>query len=337
MGVLKTSGWKRVPQVEHFTCSPSTFPTGNSGMKNSVNQRRICCRTYARSAPQREQKNAPVDTVLARALKPQMRIMGRTVLLDVVSCRGASETVGVTDDAQAVREFTNELAGALANVAADALVGVYLHGSAVLGDWIAPASDVDVLVVVGDGVSSIVADRMAEVLRADRECPGAGLELSVVEAGAASAPTAPWPFVFHAATTHNDRKIVWGTPRRGDADLILHYAIARDHGWAAYGPEPRLAVGAIPEGVVANQLAQELRWAVEHAGASYAILNACRALRYREERTLCSKTDGGNWARARRVQPALVQAALDDRRLGVSSPIAEVVAEWVLAVAADLS
>lgn len=243
----------------------------------------------------------------------------------------------MTDDVQLVREFTSELADALANVAADVLVGVYLHGSAVLGDWSAPASDVDVLVVVEDGVTSSMGERLAEVLGSDRECPGAGLEASVVEAGAASAPTAPWTFVIHATTTHNDRKLVRGTSGGGEVDLILHYAVARSHGWAAYGPEPRWVVGAIPDDVVASQLAQELRWAVEHAGASYAILNACRAERFRDTGTLCSKTDGGNWARARGIQPELVQAALDDRRLGVSSPVTKTVAEWVLAVAADLS
>jgi streptomycin 3"-adenylyltransferase len=130
---------------------------------------------------------------------------------------------------------------------------------------------------------------------------------------------------------------VWGTSGGGDADLILHYAVARSAGWAAYGPEPRLVVGAIPDDVVASQLAEELRWAVEHAGASYAILNACRALRFRDTGTLCSKTDGGKWARARGIQPEFVRAALDDRRIGGSSPVAESVAEWVLTVAADLT
>jgi hypothetical protein len=130
---------------------------------------------------------------------------------------------------------------------------------------------------------------------------------------------------------------VWGTPGRGDADLILHYAVAREHGWAAYGSESQSVVGAIPESIVTNQLARELRWAVDHAVSSYAILNACRALRYRDERVLCSKTDGGKWALARRIQPVLVQGALDERRLGVSSPISEAAAAWVLIVAADLS
>jgi predicted nucleotidyltransferase len=243
----------------------------------------------------------------------------------------------VTEVVNVVRDFTSELADALAKAAADDLVGVYLHGSAVLGDWSAPASDVDVLVVVEDGVTSSTARRLAEVLSSVGECPGAGLEASVVEAGAASAPTAPWPFVVHATTTHNDRKVVWGTPGAGDVDLILHYALARSHGWAAYGPEPRLVVGAVPDDTVATQLAEELRWAVEHAGASYAILNACRAVRFRDTGTLCSKTDGGNWARARGIQPELVHGALDDRRLGVSAPMTKAATEWVLAVAADVS
>jgi streptomycin 3"-adenylyltransferase len=242
----------------------------------------------------------------------------------------------VTEVVNVVRNFTSALADALANAATDDLVGVYLHGSAVLGDWSAPASDVDVLVVVDDGVTPTTAERLAEVLGADRECPGAGLEASVVEAGAASQPTAPWPFVVHATTTHNGRKVVWGTPGTGDADLILHYAVARSRGWAAYGPEPRLVVGAVRDDVVASQFAEELRWAVEHAGASYAILNACRALCFRATGTLCSKTEGGNWARARGIQPELVQGALDDRRLGVSAPMTKAATEWVLAVAADV-
>jgi streptomycin 3"-adenylyltransferase len=130
---------------------------------------------------------------------------------------------------------------------------------------------------------------------------------------------------------------VWGSARRGDVDLILHYVVAREHGWTAYGPEPSAVIGAIPASVVAAQLARELGWAIEHADASYAILNACRALRYRDEGTLCSKSDGGTWALARRIQPALVQRALDDRRLGVSSPIDEAAAAWVLEVAAELA
>jgi hypothetical protein len=45
VGVLKTSGRKHVPQVDHWTCSPSGLPIGKSGMKKKVNHRRMCCST----------------------------------------------------------------------------------------------------------------------------------------------------------------------------------------------------------------------------------------------------------------------------------------------------
>lgn len=244
----------------------------------------------------------------------------------------------MSDGARLVREFARELAVAVEAAADDGLLGVYLHGSAVLGDWSASSSDVDVLVVVEDGVSTIAAEHLAAALSAARSCPGTGLEASVVEAGAASEPRAPWPFVVHATTTRDDRRVVWGTSAGGDSDLILHYAVAREFGWSAYGPDARSVVGAIPERIIAGQLAEELRWAVDHAGVSYAVLNACRALRYRDERTLGSKTDAGHWARARGIRPALVQEALDARHRGSDSlPMTDAVAEWVITVATDLA
>ena len=240
------------------------------------------------------------------------------------------------DDAEVVREFTRDLAEALEGVAGDSLVGVYLHGSAVLGDWSAGASDVDVLVVARSGVAPIIVERMVAVLSAERDCPGVGLEVSVVEADAAAAPTAPWPFVVHVTTAAHDRQIIWGTPSTGDVDLILHYALTRAFGWRAIGASPETIVGAISERVIVRQLANELRWGIDHASESYAVLNACRALRYRAERVLCSKTEGGEWALVHNVEPALVRRALDARRRGISSPTTRNARAWVARVATEL-
>lgn len=185
----------------------------------------------------------------------------------------------MNDDARRAREFTLALADDLVNAAPDALIGVYLHGSAVLGDWAPSTSDVDVLVVATEAPWPSIARRLAAVLSSDRGCPGVGLEASVVRASAAAAPAAPWPFVVHVNTTPHRPGIVWGHSPGGDPDLILHYLVTRSFGWTAMGPPPDTVIGSIPHSVIVDQLANELRWAVDHASQPYAILNACRALR----------------------------------------------------------
>ena len=195
-----------------------------------------------------------------------------------------------------------------------------------------------------------------------------GLEASVVEASAAADPAEPWPFVVHATTAPKDRKTVWGgagertsghsgdapcrnerardhvtgTSDGGDDDLVLHYAVAREHAWVAFGPAPHSVFGPIDERTILGQLAAELRWAVENGRLSYTVLNACRALRYRDDGVMCSKTDGGNWALAHDVQPALVRRALDARDPGpgpageADGHLPDLAVEWVLGVAAGL-
>lgn len=243
----------------------------------------------------------------------------------------------MNDDARRARQFSSALAGDLVNAAHDAVVGVYLHGSAVLGDWNGRVSDVDVLVIVGDACSPSLAEGLATVLSSAHDCPGVGLEVSVVRARAAAAPIEPWPFVLHVNTTRSDRRTVWGHARGGDSDLVLHYAVVRASGWAAHGAPPDTVIGPLPHSVIIDQLVDELRWAVEHASQTYAILNACRALRYREEWVLCSKTEGGRWALAQHLQTDLVQRALNERPLGLVAPVTRRAAAWVLAVADELN
>ena len=235
----------------------------------------------------------------------------------------------------AVHEFCAELARDLVD-AESALVGVYLHGSAVLGDWCPSVSDVDVLVVTADPSPS-AAERVAAVLNDGRDCPGVGLEVSLVAAKHAATPAAPWPFVVHITTAPYDRKTVWGYTRDGDPDLILHYLVARSAGWAAHGPAPVAVVGLIADDIVVRQMADELRWAIDHASESYAVLNACRALRYREERVVCSKSDAGRWALARGLNPHLVQRALEARQREATQGISSRAAAFVRAAARELA
>lgn len=67
------------------------------------------------------------------------------------------------------------------------LVGVYVHGSAVLGGFRPERSDVDLLIVL---TKPVRLDRQAALgvalLAAAYPCPGVGLELSVITAATAA-------------------------------------------------------------------------------------------------------------------------------------------------------
>ncbi|RPI04720.1 MAG: DUF4111 domain-containing protein, partial [Actinobacteria bacterium] len=224
----------------------------------------------------------------------------------------------------------------LALAADGSLVGVCVHGSAVLGDFIPGASDLDVLVVVEDDVDDALLDRVTDTLASDRSMPATGLEASVVARTAAASPAKPWPFRVHVTTAPEDRKVVSGRTHSGDPDLVLHYAVARERGWSATGPPPTELFGSLPTSIVLEQIADELRWAADNGSASYAVLNACRALCFSLEGRICSKSQGGEWALLRGIEPQLVAAALDARAQGTRPPPDPVAKRWVLAAADDI-
>ena len=80
----------------------------------------------------------------------------------------------------------------------------------------------------------------------------------------------------------------------------------------------------------------ELRWAVDHATGSYTVLNACRALRFSDDATVCSKTDAGLWALERDIETEVVRMALEDRGNAAAAPVDARAAAFVLGVAERL-
>src|ERR1700712_4889102 len=61
VGCCSASRSNLVWQVVHCTARATTLPTGKTGMKKNVNQRRSTSATHVRSPPQRGQKNSPVS------------------------------------------------------------------------------------------------------------------------------------------------------------------------------------------------------------------------------------------------------------------------------------
>lgn len=190
------------------------------------------------------------------------------------------------------------------------LVGVYLHGSAVLGGF-TEASDLDMLVVAEDEPGPDVAPLAEEILRiSDGRRP---LELSVVRRGDAARPAPPWPFVLHVNS--GEHRYVLGGPG-DDPDLAAHYAVVRAAGLALVGPEAVSVVGVVDRDVLLDHLVDELEWGVRGADQRYAVLNACRAVAYAERRALLSKIAGGHRWLAHVGRSSVVDSALEAQRTG---------------------
>jgi hypothetical protein len=181
-----------------------------------------------------------------------------------------------------------------------------VHGSAALGGWCAPVSDVDLLVLLAENVEPGVADALARAAASTIPgCPGTGLEMSVVCRADATSPRPPWRFVVHVAGGGEGQpNIVLGDGHPGDPDLLLHYAVCQAAGWPVKGPFAGDAIGPVNRPDVLEALATELAWGLEHAAAQYALLNACRSITYLDEEWLVAKTTGGQWALDHGVGPA---------------------------------
>lgn len=193
-----------------------------------------------------------------------------------------------------------------------ALSAAYLHGSAALGGWVAERSDVDVLFVAADDISaSAVAAASELLLAASADCPGVALEASMVTVSCAAEPCAPWPFILHVG----DGRLVRGSDRLGDADLIMHYVACRAAGIALFGPPPADLIGPVGRDVILGFLADDLAWGLANASESYSVLNACRALVFFLDDAIVSKVAGGETALRRGLAPSrLAQDALRVQR-----------------------
>jgi streptomycin 3"-adenylyltransferase len=226
--------------------------------------------------------------------------------------------VGVPPDVSA---YVSDLAAVLGDFRSD-LVGVYLHGSAVLGGFRPARSDVDVLAVVAESGPVAAQRAMGEVIAGVSGCPGAGLEMSVIT-GATAVALGDCQFEVHVNTTGRQRVIATGAGQPGDPDLVLHCAVCRDHAVTVTGRPSGEVFGPIPRDRILGAMLSELQWALGHASTGYAVLNACRAVRFADDGRLGSKIDGGEWYLARHRPNRAVSAALDFQRHGQPSPTIE--------------
>jgi streptomycin 3"-adenylyltransferase len=213
-----------------------------------------------------------------------------------------------------LREYLAELIRRTSSVLDDQLVGVYLYGSAAMDAFVPSRSDVDVLVVTTPAVAAEARHTLAEALSPIAlPCPGVGLELSVVTSASARTPSDAPAFELHIET--QDGLVVDGLGHPGDPDLVAHFGMARERGSALLGPPPAEVFADVDRRRLLRSFADDVTWGLDQGLAGYAVLNACRALRFATDGGLYSKLEGGEWALAQGIgDPSLIAVALHRQR-----------------------
>lgn len=219
----------------------------------------------------------------------------------------------MTEPASEAVAYGQELTAAFREVLGDALVSACLHGSGAMGGWAAGRSDIDILFVMDRALEPVELARLSAAVNA-LPCPGSGVELSIVRGPLALAPGRQ-PFEVHI-TSGPGAKVVPGAGHAGDADLVLHFAVARARGARLFGPPLATVLPEVPRARLLAALDEELAWAETNAPAHYAVLNACRAAAFAETDRLLSKLEGAAWAEETRFQPGLAAAAARRQRAG---------------------
>lgn len=181
------------------------------------------------------------------------------------------------------------------------LIGIYLHGSLVLGGFNPHRSDLDFLVVIADPLDQPTRQRLIEVtLHLAIDAPPKGLEYSIVLQEHTLYPTFPTPFELHYSTD-------WHTAFQAgaaqlqqpstDPDLPAHFKVITVNGRCVYGEPIAMIFGPVSDALYWAALRYDAEASlamIEQAGADQ-ILNLCRILAFRQERLVLSKYEGGIW------------------------------------------
>ncbi len=186
----------------------------------------------------------------------------------------------------------------------DNLVGVYLHGSAVMGCYNPKKSDIDLIVVVKDSISDAVKRLFMDmVVELNGKGPAKGIEMSIVKQSVCKPFVYPTPFELHFSVAHLDwygkNPDEYISKMKGeDKDLAAHFTIITHRGKCLYGAPIKETFADVPVQDYIDSIWNDIADAEDEItdNPMYLILNLERVLAYMKERLVLSKKEGGEWA-----------------------------------------
>ena len=184
------------------------------------------------------------------------------------------------------------------------LVGIYLHGSAVMGCFNPDKSDIDLIIVVNEPMTdSVKRNYMDMVVKLNADGPSKGIEMSVVTKDACNPFVYPTPFDLHFSVAHLD----WykSNPddyiqkmKGTDKDLAAHFTIIKNRGKCLLGASIAEVFADVPKADYLDSIYDDIADAVDDIpdNTMYLTLNLARVLAYKQDSLILSKKEGGEWA-----------------------------------------
>lgn len=219
------------------------------------------------------------------------------------------------------------------NILKDNLIGIYLHGSAVMGCFHEEKSDIDLLVVVQKDIPDKVKRQyMDMVVRLNAQAPAKGLELSIVKKDVCKPFIYPTPFELHFSISHlkwyqsNPEEYI--EKMKGlDKDLAAHFTIIYHRGKMLYGKEIEEIFERVSREAYFDSIWCDIKDAAEEItdNPMYIILNLCRVLAYKKSDLILSKQEGGEWGLASVSEKyrSLILGALEEYETGKAMDLEE--------------
>ena len=184
------------------------------------------------------------------------------------------------------------------------LVGVYLHGSAVMGCFNPAKSDLDFIVVIDKPMNDETKlAYMDMVVALNADAPAKGIEMSIVLRDVCKPFVYPTPFELHFSERHikwySENPTDYVQKMNGtDKDLAAHFTVIRERGKCLWGVPVSDVFAEVPATDYMDSLWEDICDAPDEIenNTMYFVLNLARVMAYKKDGSVLSKKEGGEWA-----------------------------------------
>ncbi len=201
------------------------------------------------------------------------------------------------------RNLLDSLVQQSKKILGDNLVGIYLHGSAVMGCFNDKKSDLDFIVVIKSDISNGLKRKYMDMaVELNKQAPAKGIEFSIVRENVCNPFAYPTPFELHFSIAHlnwylSDPEDYIEKMKGTDKDLAAHFTIIYHRGKTLFGKEIKEVFAKVSGESYFDSIwcdIEDSKTEIKE-NPTYIILNLCRVLAYKKEDLILSKLEGGKW------------------------------------------